>query len=277
LILRRLGLVELVVFYASDYSPIRFSNPLFNKLYHLAEAYCAIASDYTWNVTSAIIAARAKKLDRLGWSASPATQLVVRVPIGDSRIRPIHEVRRHSLIYSGTLGEVIGLDRAIDALNQASRVIPDIKLLISGLGPARQTLEAQVKRLGLGANVTFGDYLPSRAEFLDLLSQFAVGLNIYKPSKTTYASYADIGKLKVYAACGLPIVLTAESSNSDEIEKAGAGILVSYETSEIYDAIMKLMLDDEFYMRCRENSLKFAQKFSPDRVFSEAFAPMERR
>jgi glycosyltransferase involved in cell wall biosynthesis len=181
-------------------------------------------------------------------------------------------VKRHSLIYSGTLGEHLGLEPVISALTSLRNQIPDIELEISGKGPLKDSLRAQVRRLGLEQCVRFHEYISSRDEFIDLLSTYAVGLAIYKPSNETLVNYADIGKLKVYAACGLPVILTKHSFNSKEIESSGAGITVNYDETEICNAIRELILDDELFISCRNNASLLAQSYFPDKIFPEALA-----
>ncbi len=274
LFLKRLKLTQIVIFYASDYTPRRFDNRFLNKMYHLAEAFCAMKCDYTWNVTRRIIEARERKLKRLGWTTPPHTQLVVRIPIGYSRARPVDEVKRHSLIYSGTLGEWLGIDIVLNVLNKVRERIPDIELLISGRGPLRDELHARVHQLSLDQCVKLIDYIPSREDFIDLLSKYAIGLAVYKPSDQTLVNYADVGKLKVYAACGLPVILTGQSFNAEEVESLKTGIVVNYDENDIYDAICELMLNDERYLVYRENALRWVTNFASDKIFSEALNPI---
>ncbi len=272
ILLRKLGLVCKVVFFATDYTPRRFSNSTLNKAYHLSEAYCAIASDQTWNISPRILEARALKLARLGRTIRPESQIVVRVPVDYSRVRPLEDLHRHSLVYSGNLGYELGLDAVFEAINALRQIIPDISLTILGKGPIRKNLSIQVREMGLSANVRFVEYISSRERFIEFLSSYAVGLAIYKPSDQTLVNFADVGKIKAYLGCGLPVIVTRHSYNSREVESANAGIVVSYDRKEIADALLLLLTDEEKFVELRRNAVLLAAQFSPEKIFGEALS-----
>ena len=70
------------------------------------------------------------------------------------------------------------------------------------------------------------------------------------------------------------MVITRVPPVAMEIEEEGAGIVIDYDKQQLADAILKLLSDDEFYRRCRENAIALAQQYRADKVFSSAFERM---
>lgn len=274
LLLRKLNFTKYAIYYSIDYSQKRFNNQTLNKIYHLLDGYCARNCDYTWNVSPRILMSRKEKLNRWQKPLRAESQMIVRVPVSDNdfRFRPMSEIERHTVVYSGTLRDEVGLDLVLDAVSLLRTRIPDIKLVISGRGPLVPDLKASVSRLDLQDSVKITDYIPSREQFVDTLSRFAIGLAIYKPLKETYVANADVSKVKVYAACGLPVIITKHSYNSKEVENSGAGMVVDYSRESIAEVLGYLLTNDEAYLRCREAASRFAQQFRAETVFSETLA-----
>jgi asparagine synthase (glutamine-hydrolysing) len=54
----------------------------------------------------------------------------------------------------------MGLDALIDAMRPVADAHPEVTLVIGGSGPLRESLEAQVRRLGLERNVRFAGFIP---------------------------------------------------------------------------------------------------------------------
>lgn len=272
LVLRRLGLAGAVIYYAVDYTPRRFNNTVLNFLYHYFEGLCAADCDLTWNVTPRMIEARKMKLQRLGFRTG--TQLSVRIPVRDSRVRQYNEIRRHGVIFSGSIREEAGLEMILSATQVIRKDIDDFELVISGVGSLKAELISQASEKHLESCVKFTDYIPSRREFLDFLSTFAVGLAVYRPSRDTYAGYADISKVKTYLACGLPVIICRESYNAKEIERFRAGVLVDFNEKEVLRALHELLDDKERYLQYRRNALDLAKEFNPEEIYIGALRPL---
>lgn len=111
-----------------------------------------------------------------------------------------------------------GLDHVIEAM--AARDAPDnLQLLVVGDGPARQALEAQAERLGLGARVHFTGVV-ARIDMASHIAAFDIAL---QPAVTPYASPL---KLFEYMAMGKAIIAPDEA-NMREILTDGVDAVLS--------------------------------------------------
>jgi len=269
LILRKVGLVRKVVFYSIDYVPHRFRNGLLNATYHLLERFCNTKCDWTWNLSRSMINAR------IG-SENPPNQMVV--PIGSSFARinrkPIQEIRRHRIAYMGSLRPGQGIELAIDAMPKISQEIPNAELIIIGSGPLARELEDRAKVLGVQQNTIFVGPVASHLDVEDILTNCAVGLALYEPRSDSFTQYTEPGKIKVYMACGLPVITTRVPEISKDLDRNGAGILIAYNLPDLIEATSILLRDDQVYRSARESAIRFASEYSWEKIFDNAFSEM---
>jgi glycosyltransferase involved in cell wall biosynthesis len=266
ILLRKIRLTNVVIYYSIDYVPNRFKSLLLNSIYHLLDMLVSKKSDFTWNVSLRMEEIRAK---RAGGSLS--RQIVVPVPISLEEATSVmsNEKNVHSMIYSGSLREEVGLELVIEALPSLKTKFPNLKLTIIGEGPLLEYYRHLVKEKNLDNEITFLRYIESRSEFIRCVSAQGIGLVIYKPLKNNFYKYADVGKVKVYAACGLPIIITKGPYTADEVNKAGAGIVINYDIEEFKKAITILLSSKKVYETCSKNALKYAKTFSYDNVYEK--------
>jgi glycosyltransferase involved in cell wall biosynthesis len=266
ILLRKMRLTSVVIYYSIDYVPNRFKNSLLNSIYHLLDMLVAKKSDFTWNVSPRMGEIRTKKA-----SSNLFRQIVVPVPINLEEMVSVisNEKNVYSMIYAGSLREEVGLELAIEALPSLKTKFPNLKLTIIGEGPLLEYYSRLIKERNLDNDVVFLRYIESRSEFIKLLSSHGVGLAIYKPLKNSFNKYADVGKVKTYAACGLPTIITKGSYTADEIHKSGAGIAINYEIEEFKKAVMTLMSSKKVYENYSKNALKYAKTFSYDNVYEK--------
>jgi glycosyltransferase involved in cell wall biosynthesis len=266
ILLRKMRLTSVVIYYSIDYVPNRFKNSLLNSIYHLLDMLVAKKSDFTWNVSPRMGKIRTKKA-----SSNLFRQIVVPVPINLEEMVSVisNEKNVYSMIYAGSLREEVGLELAIEALPSLKTKFPNLKLTIIGEGPLLEYYSRLIKERNLDNDVVFLRYIESRSEFIKLLSSHGVGLAIYKPLKNSFNKYADVGKVKTYAACGLPTIITKGSYTADEIHKSGAGIAINYEIEEFKKAVMTLMSSKKVYENYSKNALKYAKTFSYDNVYEK--------
>jgi glycosyltransferase involved in cell wall biosynthesis len=266
ILLRKMGLTNVVIYYSIDYVPNRFKNSLLNSIYHLLDILVAKKSDFTWNVSPRMGEIRAKKA-----SNSLSRQIVVPVPINLEEMVSVisNEKNIYSMIYAGSLREEAGLELAIEALPSLKTKFPNLKLTIIGEGPLLEYYRRLVKEKNLDNEVTFLRYIESRSEFIRYVLVQGIGLVIYKPLKNNFYKYADVGKAKIYAACGLPIIITKGPYTADEVYKAGAGIVINYDVEEFKKAITILLSSKKVYETYSKNALRYAKMFSYDNVYEK--------
>jgi glycosyltransferase involved in cell wall biosynthesis len=266
ILLKKIRLTNVVIYYSIDYVPNRFKNSLLNSIYHFLDILVSKKSDFTWNVSPKIVEIRAKKV-----KDSLSRQIVVPVPINLEEVASVmnNEKNVYSMIYSGSLREEVGLELVIETLPSLKTKFPNLKLTIIGEGPLLEYYKRLVKEKNLDSYVTFLRYIESRSEFIRYVSAQGIGLVIYKPLKNNFYKYADVGKVKVYAACGLPIIITKGPFTADEVYKAGAGIVINYDIEEFKNAITILLSSKKVYETYSKNALEYAKRFSYDNVYEK--------
>lgn len=99
-------------------------------------------------------------------------------------------------------------------------------------------------------------------DLLRCLSECGIGISCWQRNGNNY--YGDPGKTKLYSACGLPVIMTANSPYAEVIEKTQAGIVVRYDKQAVSKAIKKIQDNYEFY---KGNVPKTWRYLNADTVF----------
>ena len=203
-------------------------------------------------------------------------QLVVPIGSNFDRIQrlPIDKIRRHRLVYMGSLRQGQGIGLVIEALPKIRKVIRDIELLVVGFGPLGQELSNRARQLGLQDCVTFTGQIADHRDLERTLCSCGVGLAPYEPTANGFTQYTEPGKVKVYMACGLPVIITRVPAIAREVEKVGAGISITYDVGELASSVEKLFSDDAAYASMRAAAISFASQYSWTRIFNAAFDDM---
>lgn len=270
LFLRKMGFVDRVVFYAIDYVPFRFRNTLLNDLYHAVERICAERSDWTWNLASAM------SLQRIRGGIKTGTQLIVPIGSNFERIKrmSLSEIRRHRLVYAGSLRAGQGVELAVESLSSLRDSVPKAELVIIGSGPLEEELRRHVHKLGLDQYITFTGHIPDHREVERVIGGCGIGLALYEPTEENYTKYTEPGKVKLYMACGLPVVMTRVPEIAKRVEQLGAGIVVDYDSREVANAIRRLCSNDSLYTSARAAATSYASNYSWSTIFGSTFSTM---
>jgi len=271
LFLRSLGIVERTVSWTHDYHPKRFRNKVLNGLYLKLDEICATRSDYNWDVVPQI----AEHRRRRGVRVSPERVLIVGDPLRAEQIDwlPFEEVPRASIINSGLVEAGYGFDLLLETLPQVIEKQPKTRVTVTTYQEFPQSLRRRIGELGLERHFDLLGYVADEDEYSQVLQRHRVGLALYEPRAGTHKRYSD-SRAKPYLARAVAVIITRVSPIAAEIEREGAGIVIDYDKQQLADAILKLLSDDEFYKRCRENAINLAQQYRADKVFSSAFERM---
>jgi glycosyltransferase involved in cell wall biosynthesis len=269
LLLKKAGSVEKVVMYTIDLPVKRFSNPVFNLLYHKLDVYCAKHCDCVWDLSPRMEAVRAM----FGWTSNrKVTNLVVPAAFKPTVKYMSSSINHYRMVFVGHLKESQGLQLVIEAFPEILRKVPDAKLVIIGTGPYEEKLREMVQGLELKDSTEFLGYIEDHQDIEKVLFDSGIGLAPYVPDLTGITTYADPMKPKVYMACGLPVIITDVPWVASLIGKNGAGIVIRYTKKGFIQAALELMKDNEFYFNCRKKALELAREYYPDKVFSEALS-----
>jgi len=269
-LLRRLGFARRVVFYKIDYVPLRFSNSVLNSLYGWIDRKCATDADWTWNLAEAMLRERRKQ------GIKSDNQIIVPIGCHFERIRrpSLTKIDRSKLVYMGSLRKGQGIELALDTFPTVLEKLPQAQLVIVGSGPLQQILKARVKELGLSQHVSFTGEVQDHQQVEQILTTCGIGLATYQPLPESFTYFTEPGKVKVYLACGLPVIITAVPEIAEEVRKRGAGMVIDYNSDNLLAAVVMLARNEQSYALARDSALSFASEFTWERVFTRAFAAM---
>lgn len=269
LVMRRFGKVQRVVFYAIDYVPDRFHQRALNTVYHLVERMCARHSDWVWNLSPAMIDARAEA-DLRAKKAAP--QLVV--PMGggfDLALRPRLVKDPATIAFVGHLLDKQGVQIALQALPEVLLVVPEARLLVMGTGPYESALKSLAVQLGVHTHVEFTGYVEDFSIVQGRLAASTVGIALFIQALDRWTKFADPGKIKDYLAAALPIITTTVPPVAEELARRGAGVIVEPSPPAVAAALIALLTDRAALERAAGAASILAQEFDWNRIFDTAF------
>jgi glycosyltransferase involved in cell wall biosynthesis len=267
ILLKALGLIDKVIFYVIDYTPVRFENKFLNALYHTLNVICAKHADYVWSVSKRI----ASIWKTLGIRDRKNIVVPIGVELGEIKRIPKNNIRRNVLVYAGHLTKSKGVQLAIEVMEEIAKNFPNARLEIIGTGPFERELKKIVERKKLEKWVKFLGRM-EHDKLMKYLPTCGIALATYEPDPSSITYYADPTKPKEYLACGLPVIITKVPWIAKEIEKRPMGIVINYDKYELIDAITKLLSNNNFYNLCKKNAIKFTSELDWNRIFNSAFA-----
>lgn len=272
--LRAFGKVDCVVYYVSDYSPNRYSNALFNKVYLALDRFCATHADYIWDVSPAMQKARIS----VGLNAAQSAP-VIPVPNGlmpdQIKTNPISKIEKHSLVYMGTLGAENGPDIAIKALALVLKKYKDAKLhIVGGTSKDFEWLSKIIKKTHLEKSVIFHGFIVSSVDMSKQIRSCAIGLAPYRDIPGSIRQYADAGKIRAYCASGLPVVSSHVPPLGHQVEALGGALITKDTPVGFATAIIKVFSSEKLYEELRHNAFKFAKHSTWENTFKNAFSQM---
>ncbi|MFZ5535456.1 MAG: glycosyltransferase [Patescibacteria group bacterium] len=270
ILLRFIGRVKTVVYYVSDYSPNRYANKLFNRVYLVLDRFAAMHSDYIWDVSKAMQPARISA----GLNAVRSAP-VIHVPNGllatQIQSLKITKIKKHALVYMGTLGEENGPDLIIRAMQKIRKAIPTATLRIIGGGERLPVLQSLVAELHLEKNIKFYGYVPDGAKMASLLRECALGVAPYRSFPGSIRFYADAGKIRAYCAAGLPVISSKVPPLGKEVAEYGGALVVNDTIREFSNAVISLLSDRKRYIQMRSRAYDYAKNATWERTFANAF------
>ena len=95
------------------------------------------------------------------------------------------------------------------------------------------------------------------------LARSGIGVALWPEKGNNY--YGDPGKTKLYLACGLPVVMTDNTSFSRIVKGTGAGVIVDYTKESVEAGINKILANYSYY---KQNVKKTWSYIDADKVCS---------
>lgn len=270
LIFRKLGLIRKLIYYSVDYVEERFPNKVLNRVYHLMDKIACKSSDVNWVVAKEQIIGR--KDNGLSIDSHAAFKVV---PIAfrnkEINIKTIDQIQYYNLAFIGGLRESTGIQFAISALPELIKKYPRIKIIIIGGGNYRKNLEELTKELGVSKNVEFLGMIASHKKVVKILTKCSIGLAPYAPVENSISFRSDPGKIRLYLACGLPVVTTKIATSGKILVDNKAGLISHYNETGLSKAISYLLSNKNRYLKYRNEAIRLSNKYDLDSILNLAF------
>lgn len=146
--------------------------------------------------------------------------------------------QRPTLVYVGRVAHEKNIDFLLRVLDRVRRTLPEVRLLIAGEGPARETLQGCVDRLKLREHVVFIGYLQRGQALWDC---YAAGDAFVFASRTETQGLVLLEAM----ALGLPVVSTAELGTSDLLRDCGGALLAREDVADFGAKVLRVLGDGE--------------------------------
>ncbi len=168
------------------------------------------------------------------------------VPIDASRLRAELGLEDKSVIISvGRLVHRKGQDKLIAALPKIKAMVPNVHLVLVGIGPHQKYLEKLAKKLQISDCITF----IGRINYAELPRYICLGDIFAMPSRSRFFGLEVEGLGIVYleaSACGLPVVGGMSGGAPDAVLAGETGVVVDGTNSdEIATACIELLNNPE--------------------------------
>ncbi|WP_420643985.1 glycosyltransferase family 4 protein [Candidatus Leptofilum sp.] len=151
-----------------------------------------------------------------------------------------------------------GLDKLLEAVAVIKNVLPEVRLLLVGDGPARPFVEDNIYRLNLEKYVTITGFLP-HAKIPELLAVADV-VTVPYPKLPQEMWFSPL-KLYEYMAAGKAIVASSAGQIKNVIRHNENGLLVAPgEVADLADASLHLLQNEAERTRLGQNAQLEAEK-----------------
>ena len=266
--LKKFGLIKKIVFWTIDYTPQRLEEKLLNNLYHSMDRFCCYHSDFLWNSSGRMRKARQKNGVDLKRCARE-TVVVDGCHFNDIKRFPDEKINRYKLVFMGHLIPNKGVDLILKALPEVVKNYPKVSLKIIGTGPEENNLKKLAKELKVDKRITFTGYIKDYKVVEKMIASCGIAIAPYVPDPNSFTFFSDVGKVKIYLACGLPVLITDVPEIAKEIAKNKAGLIFDYQPRSLVTKMGKLLSSSSFYSHCRKNAIQMAQNLDWDNVFNQ--------
>lgn len=159
------------------------------------------------------------------------------------------------LLFVGRVALEKNIQFLIEVMAEVVKQIPDAMLLITGEGPARETLQNRVNSIGLSNNIRFIGYLDRDGELENCYC--AADLFIF-------ASRTETQGLVLLEAMtlGTPVVSTAVMGTGDVLEDGQGCIVAQEELNDFSSKVVYLLKDEKKRHDLSVSAQSYAEKWS---------------
>ena len=162
---------------------------------------------------------------------------------------------RPMLLFVGRVAHEKNIDFLIRVVDQVRRQVEDVLFVIAGEGPARPSLEQEVRKRAMGENVRFIGYLDRHTELNSCYSAADIFI---------FASRTETQGLVLLEAMaqGVPLVSTAELGTRDVLQD-GAGVWIAQEElSDFSNIVLKMLANPQLRNELGAIGCNYAKEWS---------------
>ena len=264
LLARGQGRARSVVLWSVDFVPDRFGRgTAATRVYDRLDRLCCTRADARVELSEAARDARSRR-HGLGSDAAPTHVVPMGAWLDRVPTTAADGFERRQVVFLGHLVERQGVGAFLDAVALLRNRDEPLSAAVIGGGPLEHELRERARTLGLDNVVHFHGFVPDHRVVEQLLADSSVAVAPYRPADTSFTRYADPGKLKAYAAAGLPMILTDVPPNARELERDAGAEVVPYDAAAIADAISRAFASPERWRERRASALTYARRFDWD-------------
>jgi 1,2-diacylglycerol 3-alpha-glucosyltransferase len=162
---------------------------------------------------------------------------------------------RPLVTYIGRVAHEKNIAFLVEVFAEVVRSMPSALLVIAGEGPARESLRAQVRALGLGNQVHFAGYLERDTELLDCYAAADV---------LVFASRTETQGLVLLEAMaqGTPVVSIAELGTRSILVPGSGALVVPEERDTFAAAVVRVLSEATLRAELSERGRTYARSWS---------------
>ena len=266
---RKLGKIKKLVYYSVDLVPERFQNTSVNKLYHYMDKIACTQADRLWVMVKEQINGR-RKYGINSKNRSPHSIVPIGYETNKIKLKQVGKINYHNIVYMGGLRNIYGVELAVKAMPRLVNKLPNIFLTIIGKGKLENHLKNLTKKLKMERHIKFTDYVESFWDLTDILSSCSIGLAPYKPFPKSYSYYSDPSKIKLYMACGLPVITTDVVTMTDLIKQTKSGKIIKYTEQSLANAVYSMLNNKKKYEAYKNAASKLRTQFDINYILDNA-------
>ena len=266
IVLKKIGVVNRVVYFSPDWSSKRFNNSFLNFIFQKFDYFCVHHADCVWNSSHIMkIDPMMKERLKLGYPKNWLKKQI-QVPDGTESFPfiPFSRIHRYQIGFVGHLVSRSGIDLLINSFADIKKELPYVSALVIGSGELENLYKKKAKHMA----IHFAGFVGNIKKVFQLLSHCAVAIAPYQPN--SISQFTDPGKVKNYLSIHLPIIITKVPQIAYEIEKERCGIAIKYDKKEFTQAVIKLLKNGKRLNLYRRNTIKLSKKYSWDTIFDRA-------